>query len=218
MADRSNSFSEAIVATMLRLREIGIAEPGFLKAVESVPHELFVPAQYFTEAWKSRIFPLACGQTMPRLETTLRLVSALNVHADHSVLEIGTGSGYQTALLARLAKHVNSVERYRSLRDAAKDRLERLEIGNVSLIVADGREGLSGYGLYDRIICDLAHDSMPRHLLEQLVSGGIVITAIGDPLSEQMLVRLTKIGSRFDREDLFPVRFGALESGTARAL
>lgn len=217
MADSANTFSEAIVALMLRLREIGIAESGFLKVIESVPHELFVPPQFFTEAWKPQILPLDCGQTMPRIDTTLRLVSALNLNPEHSVLEIGTGSGYQTALLARMSRHVNSVERYKSLRDAAAKRLQTLQLANTSLIVADGSDGLTGHGLYDRIICDLAHETMPRHLLEQLVSGGIVITAIGDPHEEQMAVRLTKIGSRFDREDLFPVRFGPFESGVARA-
>ena len=218
MAGQPNSFSEPIVALMLRLREFGIAEPTLLKVVESIPHEQFVPAEFFSQAWKNQILPLACGQTMPSPDTTLRMVSALNLTAEHSVLELGTGSGYQTALLARLARKVISVDRYQSLLDTAKLRLDRLGLENTTLTLADGNEGLAGQGLYDRIVCDLAYESMPRHLLEQLVSGGMVVTAIGDPQGEQMAVRLTKIGSRFDREDLFPVRFGPFEFGTARAL
>ena len=218
MSNPGHTFPEAIVALFLRLRESGIVDPEFLRLVESVPHEQFVPVHYFDQAWKDQKMPLACGQTMLSPEVTIRLVDALKVDANHAVLEVGTGSGYQTALLARQAKKVYSVDRYRSLILEAGDRLARLGLENVTLVQADGRGGQLGQGLYDRIIIDSAFEAMPRYLLDQLVSGGVVITAIGPPEGEQMLVRLTKIGSRFDREDLFPVHFGQLEEGLAQAL
>ncbi|MEP1207985.1 MAG: protein-L-isoaspartate(D-aspartate) O-methyltransferase [Rhizobiaceae bacterium] len=218
MSGQGHSFPEAIVALMLRLRELGIVAPEFLKLIESVRHEQFVPVQYFDQAWKPQTFPLPCGQTMLSPDTSIRLVDALNVEPSHSVLEIGTGSGYQTALLARLAKKVFSIDRYQSLLDDAKERLDRLGLSNVTLVKADGTIGPVGQGLYDRIIIDSSFDSMPRFLLEQLVSGAVVVTAIGPPDGEQMAVRLTKIGSRFDRVDLFPVRCSPLEKGLARAL
>ena len=218
MSNSGHSFPEAIVALFLRLREIGIVDPEFLRRVESVPHEQFVPVQHFDQAWKAQTLPLDRGQTMLAPDATIRLVNALKVEPSHAVLEIGTGSGYQTALLARLAKKVYSVDRYRGLIHEARDRLERLGLTNVTLVQADGRGGQMGQGLYDRIIIDSAFDTIPRYLLDQLVSGGIVITAIGPPHGEQMAVRLTKIGSRFDREDLFPVHLGQLEEGLAVAL
>ena len=218
MSNASHSFPEAIVALFLRLREFGIVDPDFLRMVESVPHEQFVPVQHFDQAWKDQALPIDRGQTMLSPDITIRLVDALKVESHHAVLEIGTGSGYQTALLARQAKKVYSVDRYRGLIREARDRLERLGLDNVTFVQADGRGGQMGQGLYDRIIIDSAFETMPRYLLDQLVSGGVVITAIGPPNGEQMLVRLTKIGSRFDRTDLFPVHFGTLEEGLAAAL
>ncbi|MGI9366682.1 MAG: protein-L-isoaspartate(D-aspartate) O-methyltransferase [Rhizobiaceae bacterium] len=215
---RQEPFPEAIVALMLRLREFGIVDPQYLKIVESVPHEQFVPVQHFEQAWKPQVLPIACGQTMVPIDATVRMVDALNLDQNHAVLEIGTGTGFQTALLAKLARKVYSVDRYQSLLDDAKERLDRLGIGNVTLAQADGASSLVGQGLYDRIITDLAYETIPRYLLEQLVTGGIVVTAIGEPFGEQTVVRLTKVGSRFEREDLFPVRFGRFESGIARVL
>ena len=218
MSGTSQSFSEAIVALMLRLREFGIAAPELLKIVESVPHEQFVPVRYYDHAWKQQSFPLPCGQTMLAPDTTIRLIEALDLSQSHSVLEIGTGSGYQTAILGRMAKKVLSVDRYQSLLDAAKDRLDRLGISNVTFLKADGAADPVGQGLYDRIVIDSSFDSMPRFLLDQLVSGGVAVTIIGAPYEEQMAVRLTKVGSRFERTDLFPVRSSPLEQGVSLAL
>ena len=218
MSSSSQSFPEAIVALFLRLREFGIVDPDFLRLVESVPYEQFVPVNYFDQAWKDQALPIEFGQTMLSPDVTIRLVDALKVEPSHAVLEIGTGSGFQTGLLARQAKKVYSVDRYRGLIHEARDRLARLDLHNVTLVQSDGRGGQLGQGLYDRIIVDSAFESMPRYLLEQLVSGGVVVTAIGPPRGQQMAVRLTKIGSRFERVDLFPVHFGHLEEGLAAAL
>ena len=209
---------EGIVGLMLRLRGQGIIDPRLLKAIEANPHNQFVPVEYIEKAWRPRTMPIACGQTMHSPDITARMVAALNPQEHHAVLEIGTGSGYQTALIATLAKKVHSIDRYQSLIEGAQTRLQRLQLSNVTFEQADGLNGKKTKGLYDCIICDLAFPEMPRHLLESLVSGGVLVAAIGNPSEEQDLVRLTKVGSRFERENLFTVRFGAFEAGVAAAL
>ncbi len=210
--------AQGIAEFMLRLRGHGILDARILKAIEDCPHSAFVPVQFFDKSWQSVSLPLPCGQTMTSPDILARMIAAFPPHPSHTVLEIGTGSGYATAVLAKLAKKVRSVDRYRCLVDEAKLRTQALEINNISFAQADGNNTNALDGLYDLIFCDCAYQSVPRHLLELLTAGGVVVTAIGEPASEQMLVRLTKIGSRFEREDLFPVRFGRLESGVAGSL
>ena len=209
---------EGIVGFMLRMRGHGITAPHLLKAVESIPHERFVPVEYHNKAWQNLTMPIACGQTMHSPDTIVRMVHALNLEPHHSVLHIGTGSGFLAGLLSRLAKKVHSIDRYRTLIDAARDRLDQLAINNVSFALQDGTKTGDRHALYDRIITDNAYETMPRGLLDQLVSAGVVVTAIGPAGEQQSLVRLTKIGSRFEREDLFKVRFSPLEPGIAQAL
>lgn len=218
MSDALQTSSEDLVGMMLRLRGHGVSDATLLKAVEAIPHQNFVPVEYFEKAWRPRTMPIVCGQIMHAPDVTIRMIEALRVGPAHTVLEIGTGSGYQTAILAKLAKKVHSIDRYKTLIKEATERLQQLEISNVTFAQADGRAGSGKQGLYDRIIADLAYDAMPRQLLEELVSGGIVVTAIGEVGEEQTIVRLTKIGSRFEREDLFKVRFGPFEAGVAQAL
>lgn len=221
MSDTANSMgptADGLVGLFLRLRAAGIANAEFLKIVESVPHERFVPSIYFDQAWGEHSLPIACGQTMPAADLAVRMVFELNMDRHNTVLEIGTGSGFQTALIARLCRKVVSIDRYKTLIGEAEKRLSALGITNATFEHGDGHKGVNGGGLYDRIIADLAYETMPRELLEQLVAGGVVITAIGPPRGEQMLVKLTKIGNRFDRRDLFPVYFQAFEEGAAGEL
>ncbi len=214
----SDSDPEGVVGLLLRLRGYGIIDPRLLKTVETVPHDQFVPVEFIDQSWQPRSLPLACGQIMHSPDITARLVAALDPQPQHAVLEIGTGSGYQTALLATLSKKVHTIDRYQTLIERANSKLQRQGITNVTFDQLDGRSDKLDKGLYDRIICDLAYPDMPRNLLNSLVSGGVVVTAIGSPFEPQTLVRLTKVGSRFEREDLFPVRFGAFEDGVSKAL
>ena len=209
---------EGVMGLLLRLRGIGITDPDFLKLVESVPHDKFVPVEYFSHAWKDVSLPLRCGQTLPSPDMMARLLYEARIAPSHTVLEIGTGSGYLTALLARNSRKVVSLDRYRMLIEDARTRMQAISVSNVTFEHADGRKGGAEQGLYDRIVCDSAFDEMPRQLSDHLVAGGEVITALGAANEEQMLVRLTKIGNRFDRQDLFPVRFGVLEEGKSAAL
>ncbi|MFD0917904.1 methyltransferase domain-containing protein [Pseudahrensia aquimaris] len=207
-----------LMGFLMRLRAWAITDAALLKRVESVPHDRFVPVEHFGLAWSDSLLPLPCGQTMYSPDLMVRMLVALDVDPSHSVLEIGTGSGYLTGLLARSARKVKTLDRYKTLLNLAKQRLQALEISNVTFEQCDGRNGGRDDGLYDRIIADSSYDGPPRGLLDQLAAGGVVITAIGNSGEEQMLVRLTKIGSRFEREDLFPVRFTALEEGAALSL
>ena len=209
--------AENVMGLLLRLREFGLTDQEFLQKVESVPHDIFVPREHYAQAWKNVRLPIPCGQTINSPDLLIRILYALELTSGHTVLEIGTGSGYLTALLARFARKVRSIDRYQTLINRASKKLAQLEINNVTLEKADGLDGPQGQGLYDRIVVDSCFEETPRGLAEQLVAGGVVITAIGDAGSEQMLVKLTKIGSRFDREDLFPVRLLPLEPGVAAA-
>ena len=210
--------AESVMGLLLRLREFGITDQEFLQRVESVPHDIFVPREFYAEAWKNTQLPIPCGQTQTSPDLLIRILSALELTNGHTVLEIGTGSGYLTALLARFSRKVRSIDRYGTLIDRASKKLAQLEINNVTLEKADGLDGPHGQGLYDRIVVDSCFQETPRALAEQLVAGGVVITAIGEVTGEQMLVKLTKIGSRFDREDLFPVRLTPLEPGISAAI
>ena len=151
-------------------------------------------------------------------DATIRMVEALGGSGQSH----GLGDWHRNRISDRSVgahgKKVHSVDRYKTLIDAAGERLQRLGLTNATLDLADGNAEISGQGLYDRIICDLAYPGMPRLLLEQMVSGGKVVTIIGEAGSEQMVVRLTKIGSRFERENLFPIRAGSFETGLAMAL
>lgn len=213
-----NGQGEHLVSLLLRLRGYGLDDARLFKAVEAAPHDHFVPVSLFEKAWRDSALPIACGQTMPAPDLTARLVAALGPRENHSVLEIGTGSGYQTALLAQLAKKVVTFDRYKSLLNAAQQRHKSLGLTNIAYHQTDGRPDVVSEGLYDGILIDSAFDTMPRGLLDVLVSGGVVVCALGEAGAEQMVVRLTKIGSRFEREDLFPVRLGQLEAGVAKAL
>lgn len=219
MADVAEEIhAEGVVGFLLRLRTLGITDPRLLKALEMVPHEQFVPVEFYEKAWQPRNLPIPCGQTLHSPDITARMIDALGPQSHHAILEIGTGTGFQTGVLARLAKKVHSLDRYQSLIKSAQERLNRLSISNVTFKKMDGRNGTHGQGLYDGIITDIAFEERPRFLLDQLVSGGVVIAAIGPKLGEQMLYRLTKVGSRFETEELFKVRFGGFETGVSERL
>lgn len=208
---------EDLAAFLLSLRSRRIADPKLLEAIETVPRRFFLP-DGIDNAYEDRSAPIDCGETMPGALFAIRLVSALEIEADHRILEIGTGSGYVTALMARLCAHVTSFDRYRRLVEAANRRLKLVGVSNVSLFHEDGRDGFAGGAPFDRAIVHAAFPSVPRQFLEQLDSHGVMICAIGEAEAEQTLVRLRKVGSRFEREDLGAVRYQPLAFGTAEVL
>ncbi|EHS49042.1 protein-L-isoaspartate(D-aspartate) O-methyltransferase [Rhizobium sp. PDO1-076] len=198
---------EGFAALVLRLRAEGLSNIDLLTAVEQTPRSLFVSPDYAENAYSSRSIPIECGQFMEGADLAVRLLSLLQVKPGQRVLEIGTGSGFVTAVLARLAERVISIERYRTLVGNAQRRLDSLGLRNVILRQADGSNGLPGEGTFDRIFAASAYPSMPRFFAEQLVSGGMLLVPIMVDAERCIMVRLTKTGSRFEREDLFEVPF-----------
>jgi protein-L-isoaspartate(D-aspartate) O-methyltransferase len=147
-----------------------------------------------------------------------RLLQAMNLEAGDEVLEIGTGSGFTSAVMARLADRVFTVDRYRTLIEAAQQRFERLGLTNIAPRHADGSNGMKGEGTFDRILVTAAFSSVPRWFVEQLAAGGVMIAPLMDEAGACTLVRLTKIGSRFEREDLFSVPLSPMIPNRAAAL
>ncbi|WP_102958259.1 protein-L-isoaspartate(D-aspartate) O-methyltransferase [Mangrovicella endophytica] len=208
---------EDLAAFVLRLRSERIADTRLIEAVEAVPRRLFVPKDV-PNAYGDHSLPIDCGETMPSALKAVRLVDALRLEAGHRVLEVGTGSGYVTALLSRLARKVVSMERYRRLIEAAESRLKLAGGPAATIVREDGREGYPQMAPFDRIIVHAAYEAVPRRFLEQLVPHGIAICAVGPGDGAQNLVRLTKVGSRFEREDIGTVRYQPLAFGTAAML
>ncbi|TPP10918.1 protein-L-isoaspartate(D-aspartate) O-methyltransferase [Rhizobium glycinendophyticum] len=209
---------EGFAALVLRLRAEGVTNLDLLTAVEQTPRSTFVPPEYAASAYSSRSIPIECGQFMEGADLAVKLLGQLQVKPGHRVLEVGTGSGFITAVLARLAERVISLERYKTLIAGAQRRLETLALRNVILRQADGTNGLPGEGTFDRIFATAAYPSMPRFYAEQLVSGGMLLVPLMIDETRCIMVRLTKTGSRFEREDLFEVPFLPLQPKIAQQL
>jgi protein-L-isoaspartate(D-aspartate) O-methyltransferase len=208
---------EAFAAFALRMR--GAALPhDLLQAMEVTPRSAFLPGQYGDLAWSTDVIPIDCGESMESVDLQALAIGALAIENTNRVLEVGTGSGYTAAIMARRAARVFSVDRYRTLVGLARSRLDYFGLTNAVLRHADGSEGFPAEGPFDRIMVWAAFEVYPRHFVEQLSSGGTMVCAIGPAEDRQTLVRLTKVGSRFDRQDLGPVRFQPLLKGIAAAL
>ncbi len=215
--DASERDREALAAFMMRLRSTRLADGRLQGAVEAVPRRLFVrPA--VVDPYADGSLPIDCGETMPGAMQAVTLVAALRVEQTSRVLEIGTGSGYVTALLATLAGRVTSLDRYKTLIGAADERLKACKLPPVAFVQEDGREGYRDAAPFDRIVLHAALETLPRTFLDQLAQHGQIVCALGAGGEEQMLVRLQKVGSRLEREDLMPVRYQPLAHGIARKL
>lgn len=203
---------------MLTLRRRGISDQAVLRAMDEVPREHFVMPETLEAAYADQALPIACGQTISQPYVVAYMTEHLNVHPEHRVLEVGTGSGYQAAILSRLAREVITVERYRTLADNARMRLQTLGFDNVEVLVGDGLEGAPSRAPFDRIIVTAAAEEVPNALMKQLAEGGIMVLPLGSHAASQVLVKLTKNKDRIAREELIPVRFVPLLPGKAQEL
>jgi len=209
---------EGFAALVLRLRSEGISDLDLLTAVEQTPRSQFVPAPLAEEAYSSRTVPIDCGSFMEGADLAVRLLQRLQVKPGHRVLEIGTGSGFTAAVMGRIAERVLSVERYRTLVTTAQARIDALGLRNVIVRQADGSNGMPGEGTFDRIFVTAAFPALPRFYAEQLTHGGSMVAPLMLDENTCMMVRLTKTGSRFEREDLFMVPFLPVVPHIAAAL
>ncbi len=204
---------------LLNLRRRGIGDKAVLRAMDDVPREHFVPPDFTEDAYADQALPIACGQTISQPYVVAYMTEQLDVQPHHRVLEVGTGSGYQAAVLSRLAKEVITVERYRTLADAARIRLQSLGYRNVTVVVGDGLAGVAEHAPYDRILVTAAAEVVPEPLVEQLAEQGIMVLPLGPHGGIQRIVKLTKEeGGAIKRQNLIGVRFVPLLPGSAREL
>ena len=203
---------------LLVLRRRGIMDRAVLRAMDQVPREYFVDPPFASAAYADQALPIACGQTISQPYVVAYMTEQLAVGPSHRVLEVGTGSGYQAAVLSRLAREVITVERYRTLADVARGRLTTLGYRNVDVVLGDGLVGLPARAPFDRIVVTAAAEEIPQDLAGQLAEGGIMLLPLGPHGGAQELVKLTKTGSGLERENLIAVRFVPLLPGRAREL
>jgi protein-L-isoaspartate(D-aspartate) O-methyltransferase len=189
-----------------------------LKAMDDVPRDQFVRSSDLSQAWRDTALGIACGQTISQPFVVAYMTEQLQLRSSDRVLEIGTGSGYQAAILARLVRSVLSIERFKLLADSARARLEKLEFHNVEVMVGDGYAVPPNLGEFDRIIVTAAMPEIPASLRARLGEGGILIAPIGPAAGTQKLVRVTRSGGRDISKELLDVRFVPALSGLAREL
>lgn len=209
---------ESFAAFMLRLRGNGIVTKELVAAFEATPRRAFVPGQWQSLAWSDRMIPIECGEAMEGADLQASVLRALDVQPGLRILEVGTGTGFTAAVMARLAARVVTVDRYKTLAEQARQRFEALGLTNAFVRQADGSNGLPGEGPFDRIVVWAAFDNLPRPFVDQLSSGGVMIAPIGPAEGVQDVAKLTKVGSRFEREDIGQVRLQPVLKGVAAAI
>lgn len=203
----------------LTLRRRGISNQAVLRAMDEVPREHFVAADCAESAYADQALPIACGQTISQPYVVAYMTEQLEVRPQHRVLEIGAGSGYQAAVLSRLAREVVSIERYRTLADAARDRLKTLGYANTTIIAGDGFAGAPDRAPFDRIMVTAAAEEVPPALVAELAEGGKMVLPLGARNGPQYIVKLTKLpDGELEREELIAVRFVPLLPGQAKEL
>jgi protein-L-isoaspartate(D-aspartate) O-methyltransferase len=203
---------------MLQLRRRGIMDQAVLRAMDEVPREHFVDTGFVEAAYADQALPIACGQTISQPYVVAYMTEQLQVRSDHRVLEVGTGSGYQAAVLSRLAREVITLERYRTLADSARSRLKTLGYTNIEVLLGDGLRGEPMRAPFDRIVVTAAAESVPQALVEQLAEDGIMVLPLGRHGGPQDLVKLTKSKAGVAQETLIGVRFVPLLPGQAKEL
>jgi protein-L-isoaspartate(D-aspartate) O-methyltransferase len=202
----------------LTLRRRGISDQAVLRAMEEIPRDVFVQVADRADAYRDSALGIACGQTISQPFVVAYMTEQLQLQKHHCVLEIGTGSGYQAAILSRLCRQVLTIERYRTLADSARARLKKLGCDNVEVMLGDGFDVPASAGNFDRIIITAAMEQIPEGLTQRLEPGGILIAPVGPHRGTQTLVRVTRTDAGFERRELVEVRFVPALPGIAREL
>ncbi len=196
------------IRLLMGLRKAGITDTRVLSAMEQVPREQFVEETFRDRAYEDNALPIACAQTISMPSIVAMMTQALDVQPTQCVLEIGTGSGYQAAVLAKLARRVHTIERHKPLAELAARRFEAMRLRNITAHVGDGSKGWPHAAPFERIIVTAAADTIPQTLLAQLTIGGVMIIPVGPHVADQQLLKLTRISAEaVTKETLTPVRF-----------
>lgn len=202
---------------LFAIRSKGVTNSRVLSALEKTDRANHVRSGLFSErTYEDMPLPIACGQTISQPSVVGLMTQALDVQPRDKVLEVGTGSGYQAAVLSHLARRVYTVERHRRLADEARRLFEKLDMANVTVITGDGSRGLPDQAPFDRIIVTAAAEDPPGPLLEQLKVGGIMVLPVGESDTIQSLIKVTRTEQGFDYEELRSVRFVPLLEGIAK--
>ena len=206
--------AEQTMQVLYALRSAGVTDPRVLSAMERIDRGLFVRGHFSSRAHEDVPLPIPCGQTISQPSVVGLMTQALDVQPRDKALEIGTGSGYQAAILSLLARRVYTVDRFRSLVTQAREVFESLGLHNITAFAADGSHGLPDQAPFDRILVTAAAEDPPGPLLAQLRIGGIMVLPVGQSDTVQTLLRVTRTGDKgFDYDELRPVRFVPLVEG-----
>lgn len=205
--------AERKMAFLFAVRSRGVTDKRVLEAMEAIDRGKFVRGTFADRAYEDTPLPIACGQTISQPSVVGLMTQALDVQPRHKVLEIGTGSGYQAAVLSQLARRVYTIDRHRRLVAAAQEVFDELGLSNITAIVGDGSRGLEAQAPFDRILVTAAAEDPPGPLLAQLAVGGIMVLPVGQSDQVQQLIRVTRTDRGYDYDDLRPVRFVPLVEG-----
>ena len=214
----SEGFDTRVIRLVMGLRSAGVTDKAVLAAIERTPRGAFVPDSFQDQAFDDRALPIDCGQTISQPFVVAKMSEALAVDDRCKVLEVGTGSGYQAAVLSRLARRVYTIERYRTLLKTAEARFDQLRLTNIVTRLGDGGLGWPEQAPFDRIMVTAAAPERPERLLGQLKPDGGVLVAPVEAGGKQTLMRFTRQGEEIGEEALFDVRFVPLVSGQAKSL
>jgi protein-L-isoaspartate(D-aspartate) O-methyltransferase len=206
------------IELLMALRNQGVRDQRVLEAIETVPREIFIEKIFANRAYDDNALPISCGQTISQPFIVAFMTDRLKLEDRHKVLEIGTGSGYQTAILSKLCRRVYTIERYRTLADEAGARFKALKLLNVTQMIGDGTKGWPGQAPFERILVTAAAKEPPPALLEQLAIGGILIMPLESAPGKQDLFRITRTEEGYEREHLLAVRFVPLVEGVAKEI
>lgn len=198
---------------LFALRSKGVTDSATLKAMEAIDRAPFVRGHFTNRTYEDMPLPIACGQTISQPSVVGLMTQALHIRPRDKVLEIGTGSGYQAAILSQLARRVYTIDRYAKLVREARAIFDTLDITNITAITGDGSHGLPEQAPFDRILVTAAAEDPPGPLLAQMRIGGIMVLPVGQSDAVQSLIRVTRTQSGYDYEELRPVRFVPLIEG-----
>lgn len=216
LPDEHATDAERKMQFLYALRSKGVTDKRVLEAMESIDRGPFVRGLFSDRAYEDMPLPIACGQTISQPSVVGLMSQALQVSPRDKVLEVGTGSGYQAAILSKLARRVYTVDRHRRLVREARDIFDALDLTNITALTGDGSFGLPEQAPFDRIIVTAAAEDPPGPLLAQLKMGGIMVVPVGQSDTVQSLIKVHKTESGLEYSELRPVRFVPLLEGLGK--
>jgi protein-L-isoaspartate(D-aspartate) O-methyltransferase len=196
------------IRLIMQLRRSGVTETAVLAVIERLPREAFVPRSFLDQAYEDMALPIGSGQTISQPLVVAMMTQALELHDRLKVLEVGTGSGYQAAVLSRLVRRVYTIERHKALLHDAEARFHQLGLHNITTRAGDGTKGWPEQAPFDRILVTAAADGdIPKTLTDQLALGGVMVVPLGNDRRDQRVYRIRRTETGLQREELWPVRF-----------